>query len=84
MSMTFVPHNRGRWTRQCALMYGYADPYKPGAREPDAMILRLDGVYHCAIGPDWNAQFVAETSSADIAMAECNAALVARDHGIVK
>lgn len=75
MTMTFVPVNKAKWTPQCAIMFGYADPYdKRQKREPDAMILKIDDVYKCAVGPDWNAEFVAEVHDADSAKYECTIA----------
>lgn len=75
MTMTFIPYNQSKWTPECAVMYGFADPYdKRKEREPDAMILKIDGVYKCAIGPDWNAEFVAEVHDADSAKYECTIA----------
>lgn len=72
MTMTFVPINQSKWTPQCAVMFGYADPYnKRQQREPDAIIMKIDGVYKCAIGPDWNAEFVAEVHDGESAKYEC-------------
>ena len=70
--MTFVPVNQHLWTKDNALMFGYADPYnKRQKREPDAMIMKVDGVYKCAVGPDWNAEFVAEVHDSESAKYEC-------------
>lgn len=70
--MTFVPVNKRLWTQDNALMFGYADPYnKRQKREPDAMIMKVDGIYKCAVGPDWNQEFVAECHDADSAKYAC-------------
>ena len=72
MTMTFVPINQAKWTPQCAVMYGYADPYdKRKKRDPDTIIMKVDGVYKCAVGPDWCAPFVAEVHDPDSAKYEC-------------
>lgn len=74
MSITWRPVNRHLWTPDNGLLFGYADPYdarKTPDRQPDTMILKADGEYKCAVGPDWNQEFVAECHDADSAMYAC-------------
>lgn len=74
MSMSWKPVNRHLWTPQCAVMFGYADPYdarKQPDRQPDTMIMKVDGIYKCAVGPDWNQEFVAIEHDGDSAKYAC-------------
>lgn len=77
MTMTWKPVNRHLLTPQCAVLFGYADPYdarRQPEREPDTMALRLDGEYKCAVGPDWNQEFVAIEYDGDSAKYACEMA----------
>lgn len=74
MSMTWVPNNHALWTPRNAMMLGFADPYdarKHAAREPDAMIMKIEGVYMCAVGPDWCAPFIDEVCDPWAAQTSC-------------
>lgn len=55
-------------------MFGYQDPYdkhRQRDRQPDAIIIKIDGQYKCAIGPDWNQEFVAIEHDGDSAKYAC-------------
>lgn len=80
MSMTFKLSQPIKPHHDTVVMYAYADPYDAGdARKPDAMIVRVGGVYKCALGPNWCAPFVAEAHDAETAKIAIARAFAARE-----
>lgn len=67
--MTFVPIDQETWSDKYACLYGYQNraPENP----PDAMIVREDGKYSCAVGPDWSQDYFGVFDDAETAKYEC-------------